>query len=108
MAVESGDSGMVTAVVAAIAALVSSVVTHVLGRPKQRADAHAAIAEGASTAVDAITDVLLQVKVELEEARIEIGKLRDENKALRQSVARLNIQITELQRLADSQKHPSI
>ena len=96
------DSGMVVGVVAALAAMVSSILTHLFGRPKQRADAHNSIAEGASTAVDAITDVLLQVKQELEEARIEISKLRDENEQLRLSVALLNVRLTELQKLADS------
>lgn len=96
------DSGLVVGVVAAVAAMVSSILTHLFGRPKQRADAHNSIAEGASTAVDAITDVLLQVKHELEEARIEISKLRDENEQLRLSVALLNVRLTELQKSADS------
>lgn len=104
MAVESGDTGLITGIVAAVAALISSIITHLFGRPKQKADVHTSIASGASTAVDAITDVLLQVKDELEEARVEIGKLREENEQLRRSVALLNVRLTELQRAADSQK----
>lgn len=104
MAIDTTDTGVITAIVAAIAAVISSIITHLFSRPKQKADVHTSIAEGASTAVDAITEVLLQVKAELHEARIEIGKLRDENEQLRQSVALLNVRLSEIQRSSDS-KH---
>lgn len=87
---------MITAVVATLSASLAAIITALLSKPKQKADAHMSIATGASTAVDAITDVLEQVREELEEARLEIQQLRTENAQLRESVALLNMRITDL------------
>lgn len=87
-----------TAVIAAVSAAVAALITSAFAKPKQRADAHMSIATGASTAVDAITDVLEQVREELEEARKEIQQLRNENAQLRESVALLNMRISDLHR----------
>lgn len=96
MASNSGiDTGTVAAITAAVAAVLSAVVTHTFGRPKQKADVHSAIATGASTAVEAITEVLEQVRQELEDARAELHQLREENAVLRESVALLNIRISQ-------------
>ena len=105
------DSGVTTGLIAAAAALISGITTHLFSRPKQRADVHHAIATGASTAVDAITDVLEQVRRELaetrdelQEAREALSELREENAQLRESVALLNIRLSELQRDREAQR----
>lgn len=92
------EPGALTAIIAALSALFATIITALVSKPKQRADAHMSIATGASTAVDAITDVLDQVREELEEARKEIQQLRTENAQLRESVALLNMRISELHR----------
>lgn len=81
---------------APLLAAVTAIITYLLTRPKQRSDVHATMVSSASTAVDAITDVLSEVRSELEEARIEIQALRDENHTLRQMVDELKKQISEL------------
>lgn len=108
------DDTMWTAVIAAASATLSGILTHVFSRPKQKADVHTAIATGASTAVDAITDVLEQVRLELMETRAELHEardalteLREENAQLRDSVALLNIRITELQRAEEIRRTSS-
>jgi TolA-binding protein len=98
------SSPFITAIVAAMASLVTAVLTLAFGRPKDRADIHATIASGAGMAVDTITDVLEQVRQELEEARKEIEALRKDNAQLRQSLTLLNMRLNDLQKAAKTKK----
>lgn len=100
------DTGVIVALVAAAAAIVSSVLTQIFLRGTRRADIHTTIAAGAGVAVDTIKDVLEEVRAELEEARQEvestrkeIKELRAENEELRNSIALLNLRISELHHL---------
>ena len=89
-----------TALVAALASLIAATMTHIFGRQKDRADIHATIATGAGLAVDTITDVLNEVRQELEQARMEIEELRRDNLQLRHSLALLNVRISDLHKTA--------
>ena len=92
------EPGLIAAVAATIGAAVTAFVGSFFSKNKMKADAHASIATGASTAVDAITEVLEQVRVELSMARLEIQQLRTENEQLRESVALLNLRISEMRK----------
>lgn len=82
-----------------IAAPLASVITWLLARPKQKADVHSSVVTSATTAVDAITDVLAEVRRELGEARDEIANLRSENQSLHKMVVDLRQQVAELHHL---------
>jgi len=97
MAIQN-EPGLVAAIAATMGAALTAFVGNVFSKNKVKADAHASIATGASTVVDAITEVLEQVRVELTEARNEIQKLRNENEQLRESVALLNLRISDLRK----------
>lgn len=90
---------LVALILGLMAAPLAAVVTWVLSRPKQRADVHTTMMTSASAAVDTISDVLGEVRQELEEARGEIAALRDENKNLHQMVIDLRQQVAELHHL---------
>lgn len=92
----------VALLVGMVAVPLASFVTYLLTRPKQRADVHSSMVTSASTAVDAITDVLLEVRRELEEAREEIAALREENQSLQRMVVDLRQQVQELHYLKSS------
>jgi len=94
----NNDPGLFTASVAVVVATISVFITSLFTRAKTKSDAHASIANGASTAVDTITEVLDQMRSELQEARAEIYELRTENLQLQKSLAELNIKISELSR----------
>jgi cell shape-determining protein MreC len=100
--VDWNTSPFITAVVAALASLVAAAMTHSFARTKNKADVHASIASGAGLAVDTITDVLEQVRQELEDARIQIEALRSENGELRRSIALLNMRISDLSKAAEN------
>lgn len=92
------EPGLIAAIAATLGAAITAFVGSVFSKNKMKADAHASIATGASTAVDAITEVLEQVRVELTLARREIQELRTENEQLRESVALLNLRISEMRK----------
>jgi uncharacterized coiled-coil DUF342 family protein len=101
------ETGIIIAVIAAASAFLSSLVTQWFQKSKNSAETQSAIASGAHMAVDAITDVLDQVKEQLREAhdqlaeaRLEIKELRHENAELRKSVHMLNVQINELREMS--------
>lgn len=102
------ETGVIVAAIAAVSALLSSVVTQWFQKSKNSAEAQSHIANGANMAVDAISDVLEQVKAQLREAhdqlteaRLEIKELRYENAELRKSVNMLNVQINELREMSE-------
>ena len=82
-----------------VAAPLASFLTWLFTRPKQKADVHSSVVTSASTAVDAITDVLAEVRRELGEAREEIANLRSENQSLHKMVVDLRQQVAELHHL---------
>lgn len=90
---------LIALTVGLLAAPLAAVITWALARPKQKADVHSSMVSSASTAVDAITGVLGEVRRELEEARQEIAALRAENADLHQMVIDLRKEVTELHNL---------
>jgi len=96
------DFAAIAAMSAAVAAVFSALLTHAFSKAKSEADVQVTMAGAAGTAVEAITVVLEQLRLELEGARVEIHQLREDNKGLRESVALLNVRISELRSLTPS------
>lgn len=90
------DTSIVIAVIGFLAAPIAAITTYVTTRPKQKSDVHTNVVNSAGAAVEAIADVLGEVRQELEEARVEIEALRHENETLRSMVTDLRREIKEL------------
>jgi cell shape-determining protein MreC len=93
------QESLTTLIIGLLAAPIAAIITWTLSRPKQRADVHNSMMTSASAAVDTISDVLNEVRHELEEARQEIAALRMENQSLHQMVIDLRAQVSELAHL---------
>lgn len=93
------QDALIALIVGLMAAPVTAVVTWILARPKQKADVHSSMMTSASAAVGTISDVLNEVRIELEEARGEIAALREENQSLHKMVIDLRQQVAELHHL---------
>jgi cell shape-determining protein MreC len=93
------DTSLLVAAVGLLAAPVAALTTYFTTRPKQRSDVHSNVVNSAGAAVDAIADVLVEVRKELEEARLEIEALRRENRDLHSIVKELREEIQDLREL---------
>lgn len=99
-----------TLIVGLLAAPLATFVTYMVNRKKNLADSHAAIALGASNAVEAITIVLDSLREELENTKNELNlalheieklriqneKLLSENKELYKKIQYLTHKIEEM------------
>jgi cell shape-determining protein MreC len=105
------DTSLLVAAVGLLAAPIAALATYFTTRPKQKSDVHSNVVNSAGAAVDAIADVLTEVRKELEEARLEIEALRNENRDLHLIVKELRMEIQQLRVLTkevEDAVHPDI
>lgn len=106
------DQVIATIIVGLLATPIAATVAYFINRRKNKIDSDTAIATGANIAVEAITNVLENIKQELDETKRELEEaviaLTDmrrqnemlilENKRLTEQVAELKIMLEELRK----------
>lgn len=106
------DQVIATIIVGLLATPIAATVAYFINRKKNKIDSDTAIATGANIAVEAITNVLENIKQELDETKRELEEaviaLTDmrrqnemlilENKRLTEQVAELKIMLEELRK----------
>lgn len=89
---------VVTLIIGLLATPIATLVVYLTNRKKSNAESQAAIAAGATNAVEAISAVLDSLKQELEETRVELHKAIEEIDNLRsinEKLVKENVELRE-------------
>jgi len=95
------DSLVVTLIIGLLATPIATIVLYFTSRTKNNAESQAAIAVGATNAVEAITSVLDSLREQLEETRLELTRALEEIEKLRRLNEKLVRENRELREKID-------
>lgn len=87
-----GSEGIILAVISLLAAPFAAWITWILNRRKRKTDVSSSLVNASTAAVDALKDVLEELRIELADAKSEIEELKDINKRLEAAVEELTTQ----------------
>jgi regulator of replication initiation timing len=86
------DTGLATILVALLTAPVATLVTWSLSRRKNKADFVNTLSSAGLTAVETMQKTMGELRNELEQARVQINKLIEDNSQLRTALAEIKAQ----------------